>query len=259
MDTKDRDNDLLEPKRTREEELRYRRRKAAYLKKKKKRRRIRKIKRYTVLGGMLLIAFLLIYLLVKLVLMLPIFNRGADPKDVQVPAWITQELIQVNPNSRPQDPLEKVKGVVIHHALDEGTSAEQIRSYYDSLAETKKAYASAHFIIGLDGEIIQCIPLNEIAYASNKRNVDTIAIEFCYDDSTGKPTAAGYDSMVKLTKWLSDTFHLKQKNIMTHLEATGSGKICPKYYVENEAAWKQFLTDVKNAVLPAEPKTSSEQ
>lgn len=35
MDTKDRDNDLLEPKRTREEELRYRRRKAAYLKKEK--------------------------------------------------------------------------------------------------------------------------------------------------------------------------------------------------------------------------------
>lgn len=252
MDTMDRENDLLDPKRTKEEELRYRRRKAAYLKKKKKRRRIRKIKRYTVLGGMFLIICLLIYLLVKLVLMLPVFNRGADPKEVQVPAWITQEFIQVNEYSRPQDPLKRVKGVVIHHAFDDGAGAEQVRSYYDSLAETKKTYASVHFIIGLDGEIIQCIPLNEVAYASNKRNVDTIAVEFCYDDSTGKPTDAGYDAMVKLTRWLSDTFQLKQKNIMTHFDVTG--KACPKYFVENKAAWTQFLTDVKNAVLPETPK-----
>lgn len=31
----------------------------------------------------------------------------------------------------------------------------------------------------MDGEIVQCIPCNEIAYASMDRNEDTIAIECC--------------------------------------------------------------------------------
>lgn len=32
---------------------------------------------------------------------------------------------------------------------------------------------AAIFVIGLEGQIVQCIPLNEIAYASNGRNYDT--------------------------------------------------------------------------------------
>ena len=33
---------------------------------------------------------------------------------------------------------------------------------------------------------MQCIPRNEIAYASNDRNEDTIAIECCIPDETGE-------------------------------------------------------------------------
>ena len=42
---------------------------------------------------------------------------------------------------------------------------------------------SAHFLIGLEGEIIQCIPLNEKSSATNDRNRDTISIEVCHPDA----------------------------------------------------------------------------
>ena len=55
-------------------------------------------------------------------------------------------------------------------------SAAQNRSYFASLAETQERSASAHFIIGYEGELIQCIPLEEQAYAVATRNADSVSI-----------------------------------------------------------------------------------
>ena len=54
----------------------------------------------------------------------------------------------------------------------------------------------------LEGEVLQCIPLTEISYASNTRNSDTVAIEVCHPDETGKFSAVTYDRVVELTAWL---------------------------------------------------------
>ena len=75
-----------------------------------------------------------------------------------------------NEYSRPGIALSEVNGVVIHYTGNPGTTAEQNRSYYKNLAETKETYASSHFVIGMDDRMIQCVPLNEIAYCSNQRN-----------------------------------------------------------------------------------------
>ena len=98
---------------------------------------------------------------------------------------------------------------------------------------------SSHFIIGLDGEIIQCIPLNEMAYASNNRNRDTISIECCHPDESGKFNKETYDSLVKLVRALMKTYHLQSQDVIRHYDVTG--KICPKYFVEHEDQWKEFL------------------
>ena len=57
---------------------------------------------------------------------------------------------------------------------------------------------------------------------------------------------ATYKSMVQLTAWLCEKFSLTEEDVIRHYDITG--KICPKYFVENEDAWKQFKSDVK-AVL----------
>ena len=48
------------------------------------------------------------------------------------------------------------------------------------------------------------------------------------------------------TAWLCEKFSLTEEDVIRHYDITG--KICPKYFVENEDAWKQFKSDVK-AVL----------
>lgn len=152
------------------------------------------------------------------------------------------ELLERNEYSRPGTALAEVRGIVIHYTANPGTSAEQNRSYFQGLMDTGKAYASSHFVIGLEGEIIQCIPCNEIAYASNERNSDTIAIECCIPDETGEFTDATYEALIELTTWLMGRYDLTTADVIRHYDVTG--KLCPKYYVENEDAWTQFKKDL---------------
>ncbi len=97
--------------------------------------------------------------------------------------------------------------------------------------------------MGLDGEVIQCIPIDEVAYANAPRNDDTLSIEVCHPDDTGKFNDASYESVVKLTAWLCKQLKLKSSDVVRHYDI--NGKQCPKYYVEDKEAWKQLREDVK--------------
>lgn len=153
------------------------------------------------------------------------------------------ELLTVNEYSRPAAALKKVKGVVIHYTANPGTDALANRNYFEGLKDSHVTKASSHFVIGLDGAIVQCIPSTEIAYASNERNKDTISIECCIEDDTGKFNQATYDAAVHLTAWLVEHFQLETKDVIRHFDVTG--KACPKYFVDFPSAWEQFLADVQ--------------
>ena len=173
------------------------------------------------------------------------------PKETQLPKWteefrdtITQDLLPVNPYSRPGKQLDEVNAVVIHYVGNPGTTAAQNRSYFENIIETKEASVSSHYIVGLEGEIIQCVPLDEISYASNNRNEDTIAIECCHPDETGEFNAATYDSAVKLTAYLCILYNLDpDTDVIRHYDVTG--KECPKYFVDYENQWNLFKAQVK--------------
>ena len=167
-----------------------------------------------------------------------------------LPDWITEELLPINPYSRPGEPLEEVNGVVVHYVGNPGTTAQQNNSYFRNLATTGETYASSHFLIGLEGEIIQCVPLDEIAYCTSQRNVDTISIECCHPDAEGQFTQATYDSLLRLVHWLQEEYRLSSDQVIRHYDATG--KECPLYYVEHPEAWSQFLDDLDAYSDPAE-------
>lgn len=156
----------------------------------------------------------------------------ADPPDFRV------ELLTVNEYSRPGSALHEVRGVVIHYTANPGTTAEQNRGYFEGLKDSKGTHASSHFIVGISGEIVQCIPCNEIAYASNERNEDTISVECCIPDDTGKFTEETYQSLIELVTWLMGRYDLGTDDVIRHYDVTG--KNCPKYYVENEGEWTRF-------------------
>lgn len=167
-------------------------------------------------------------------------------KTVETAPDFEVQLLTPNPYSRPQTALEKVEGLVIHYTANPGTSAQQNHDYFEGLKDSKITSASSHFIIGIDGEIIQCIPSSEIAYASNERNADTLSIECCHPDETGEFSNETYASLVHLTAWLCGKFDLDSEDIIRHYDVTG--KNCPLYYVEHEQAWQQFLRDVQEYI-----------
>ena len=152
---------------------------------------------------------------------------------------IKQQLLTVNPYSRSGQKLNKVNAIVIHYVGNPGTTAAQNRNYFEGLKDSKTVSASSHYIVGLEGEIIQCVPLEEISYASNNRNSDTIAIECCHPDATGKFKKKTYNSLVKLTAALLKTYGLSvEEGLIRHYDVTG--KECPLYFVRNEDEWYGF-------------------
>lgn len=171
-------------------------------------------------------------------------RRAPAPGDVDVPDYVQQDFLTVNEWSRPGTELKRVDGVVIHYVGNPGTTAQANRNYFESLSSGEAGtYASSHFVIGLEGEVIQCIPLSEIAYASNGRNDDTVAIEVCHPDETGQFLPVTYDRCVELTAWLCREFRLDpETDVIRHYDVTG--KLCPLYYVENPEAWDAFRADV---------------
>ena len=159
------------------------------------------------------------------------------------PDW-TEDFLTVNEYSRPGDPLTEVNNIFVHYTANPGTSAAQNRSYFEQLKDNHERSASAHFIIGYNGEIIQCVPLDEIAYAVQTRNEDSISIECCYKADNGQFTQETYDSLIRLLSWLIDAYELEPEDILRHYDC--GGKKCPIYYTEHEDAWEQLKEDVKN-------------
>ena len=169
-------------------------------------------------------------------------------EDIVLPDYVERDYLLVNPFSRPGTPLEEVNAVVLHYVGNPGTTAKANRDYFNTLALGRDGtYASSHFVVGLEGEVIQCIPLTEIAYASNDRNGDTIAIEVCHPDEEGQYGPVTYDRVVELTAFLCREFDLDpETEVIRHYDVTG--KLCPRYYVEQPTAWEQLKTDVAAAM-----------
>lgn len=157
------------------------------------------------------------------------------------PTW-TEDFLPVNEYSRPGETLPQVRDIFVHYTANPGTSAAQNRSYFEQQKDMHEASVSAHFIIGDEGEIIQCVPLDEIAYAVQTRNYDSISIECCYKASDGSFTQETYDSLISLLAWLTETYNLDTSHILRHYDC--GGKKCPLYYTENEDAWARLKEDV---------------
>ncbi|MDR1176615.1 MAG: N-acetylmuramoyl-L-alanine amidase [Treponema sp.] len=179
---------------------------------------------------------------------------------------IEKRLLTINPFSRPGKKFSPVKGVVVHWVGNPGTSALQNRNYFEglksqSMSNHKATFASAHFIVGLPGEVIQCLPLDEMAYHVGAKtytpeaisrfgqypNNCTIGIELCYPARDGKFTPETWISAVELTAYLVKLFRLEMPaGIWTHHGITR--KECPKYFVEHPEAFERFKLDTDIAM-----------
>ena len=134
---------------------------------------------------------------------------------------IDEQLLTINDWSRPGTKTDAIEYVVVHYLGNPKTTAQQNHDYFESLKDLQDVSMSANFVVGLEGEIIEC-------------------------DDSGRFTEATYTSLVHLTAWLVCEYDLDREHIIRHYDVTG--KECPLYYVEHEDKWEEFRDDVMNYI-----------
>ena len=193
------------------------------------------------------IVFLFLELVILIVIGTQVFKILTKKSNVEIaaeleiPSWIDVQLIDKGNPSRSGALLEGINDIVVHYVGNPRTTAQQNRDFYNQ----EDSDVCSHFVVGIDGEIIMCVPLTEKSASSNDRNRDTISIEVCHPDITGEFTDASYQYLIKLVNWLRSSFNLSTDHVIRHYEVTG--KECPMYYVRNPEKWDQFKEDLKSA------------
>lgn len=184
---------------------------------------------------------------------------------------MTENLLTINEFSRPGKKLAEVLGVVLHWTANPKVSAENNRLYFESRKNGRYGHGSAHYIIGLKGEVVRCIPENEVAYhvgssqedpASGKVYTDlarksfgkyatiinspnncTIGIELCPINNSGDFAPETYRAAVELTREICKKYNLKKEQIFTHHDIVG-WKDCPRFWVRNPIFFENFKKEV---------------
>lgn len=139
---------------------------------------------------------------------------------------------------------------LVRHYVGATGGAEANCSYFYSTYRG----ASAHFFVGHDGEIWQCVEENDTAWhcgaSSYKhkecRNSNSIGVELCVrKDRNGRwyYTEATRKSAVELFAYLMDKYEIDADHVLRHYDVTG--KTCSEPDVRSGSKiWSQFKKDI---------------
>ena len=166
---------------------------------------------------------------------------------------IQEMFLTPNKYSRPQTPLKKVEKIAVHYVGNPNTSALANRNYFENCKDIHK-YVSSNYIVGLIGEVVCCVPDEEIAYCTNQANSYSISIEVCHPKSDGVFADCTYISLCELCAMLLKKYKLTVNDLIRHFDVTG--KQCPlhwsptKYQSEAVATarWNRFKEDVQTVM-----------
>lgn len=167
---------------------------------------------------------------------------------------IITDYIKSNKYSRPKTKINPIRGIVIHWVANPNTTAKMNRDYFN----TTKAYGSAHEIIDLNGDVILCVPENEITYNCGSAtyterciaelgytpNYCTYSIECTHIDWKGTMTVETYDSLVQRCIDLCIKFKLNAYNLWLHKDVVG-WKDCHLWFVNNPNEWTKLKDTVQ--------------
>ncbi|NOU54905.1 N-acetylmuramoyl-L-alanine amidase [Brevibacillus borstelensis] len=158
--------------------------------------------------------------------------------------------------------LKRVKGIVIHWVANPKSTAINNRHFFERRKAGKSGYGSAHYIVCLDGSIVQCLPETEMAYhvgsnsytatalsrLSRYPNDCTIGIECCHTDWDGRMTPETWTATVKLAAQLLKRYGLTANDLWLHQEVVG-WKDCHRWFVNNPAEWARFKREVADGIV----------
>lgn len=123
--------------------------------------------------------------------------------------------------------LNKINQIVVHHSATIGQTAKDYARYH----VLSKGWPTIgyHFVIEVNGDIIQCNPLTAISYHVSGHNTQSIGICLSGDFTKQEPTKAQLKSLDRLIK------HLR-KELPQYLAVDGHKKYgqtsCPGHSLE---------------------------
>ena len=172
---------------------------------------------------------------------------------VQKPEMI-EKFMKINKYGRPGTKRRRTTKIAWHFTGQHDVSAKNTVSYFSNVVANgyrvngRYIYASSHLVVGLQGELYHIVPFNEIAYTTNSANAYSIGVECATTGADDHYTDEEYKTMVKTGAWLAQTYRLDPRNdFIRHYDVTR--KICPRYFVNNVKAWKQFKLDCYNYMI----------
>lgn len=147
---------------------------------------------------------------------------------------------------------EKQNKYIVIHFVGATGGAEANCKYFKDVYRG----ASAHYFVGHDGEIWQCIEDKNIAWHCGAklyrhpfcRNSNSIGIELCCRQNAANGTWYFEEKTIKAAIELVQELMWKHKipieNVIRHYDV--SGKICPEPFVRDTAAWNTFKAQLIN-------------
>ena len=187
---------------------------------------------------------------------------------------IVEELLSINEYTRPGRKRPDTLALILHWVENPGQSAGGVWNYWEYEVAKLERWASANYVIGLDGEVLSTVPEDEIAYHVGSDGIDpasgriytdwarerfgkyaidydrwspnycTIGIELCHVNWQGRFTEATLDSARELCGILCHEWKLDpMREIGTHFGVVGC-KRCPRWFVERPEEFERFKKEV---------------
>lgn len=190
---------------------------------------------------------------------------------------LQKDFITPNEWSRPGYRMREVLGIVMHWTANPMIGAKTTRDFLDAKKTGMGSYGSAHYVIGQDGRIVQCIPEEEIAYHTGSGKADpasgqiytdyarkkfrhyavhyqstspnfcTIGIELCPTDWDGHFTAETTEAAVELCVDICGRYGLTAEDITTHHDIVG-WKDCPRLWTAHPELLDAFKASVADSM-----------
>lgn len=146
--------------------------------------------------------------------------------------------------------IADIKYIVIHYTANDGDTDEGNGNYFAN----NIVGASAHYFVD-DDSITRSVPDDYIAWAvggskykytkggtfyGKCTNANSISIELCDTKKNGVYdfTEATIKNAADLVKLLMEKYTVPVERVIRHYDVTG--KVCPKPFVDDEKAWKEF-------------------
>jgi len=142
---------------------------------------------------------------------------------------------------------------VVIHITDGGSKIDGTIGWFKNPA----AKVSAHYVVGQDGEVVQMVKHNDVAWHASSANGDSIGIEHVANTRGLNPTSTEYCASAALVNWLCNQFNLPmdRTHVLGHSEADPktSHKACPNAVWD----WDYYMGMVTSASCE-EPQTQSQ-